>query len=276
MQSLLVVIREVDWDPSLSLPDQECCSYFLTGLGTHGVLLTLEEEVLELQESPLVEGVLRQDGLGQVALSLLREVDPLVEASSEITLQLLGDEPQPSLEDAPHRLVHLVLHSNQVAIEHLPLPYSEVSDHPYVDARALLPYLLQLDQLLALLEERLLKGLLRYDALDLNPRQLVDRLLEVDFQRLHVLVNLNGAVVGLKLHLLALLRCLVSLGQQSVHLVRLDLGLCEAGVDSFEVESVLEIFKKVLPKAIADQINPYFQKLDSKLGLQFDLIRLLH
>ena len=105
---------------------------------------------------------------------------------------------------------------------------------------------------------------------------MINCLLEVDFQHLQVLVNLNSTIVILKLHLLALLGCLVPLGEDPVHCVGLVLRLGEARVDGFEIKAVLQVFEEVLPKAFVDQIHPYFQKVDAKLGLQFNLIGLLH
>ena len=224
-----------------------------------------------------MKGVLREDWFRQeIAVCLLGKVDPFVEAASEIALQFLCYQPQPCLEDASNGLIHLMLHSDQITIENLPLPYSKVSDHPHIDACILLSYLLQLYQFLALLEECLLKGLLWHYALDLYSCQMINCLLEVDFQHLQVLVNLNSTIVILKLHLLALLGCLVPLGEDPVHCVGLVLRLGEARVDGFEIKAVLQVFEEVLPKAFVDQVHPYFQKVDAKLGLQFNLIGLLH
>ena len=135
---------------------------------------------------------------------------------------------------------------------------------------------MQLDQFLALLEECLLKGFFRHYALDLYSGQMINCLLEVDFQHLQVLVNLNSTIVVLKLHLLALLGRLVPLGEDPVDCVGLVLRLGEARVDRFEIKAILQILEEVLPKAFANQTHPYFQKLDAELRLQFNLISLLH
>ena len=43
MQSLLIVIGKVNWNPCLPLPDQECCCRFLARLSAHRILLVFEE-----------------------------------------------------------------------------------------------------------------------------------------------------------------------------------------------------------------------------------------
>ena len=91
---------------------------------------------------------------------------------------------------------------------------------------------------MALLEDGLLQSFFGYNTFDFHSRQIVNCLGKVDFQHLQVLVNLNGAIVGLKLNLLTLFGCLVPFSKKSIDGVCFNLSLSETGVKCFEIETV--------------------------------------